>query len=127
MLPVGCVERAEEGLARVNVHHVRHGFRDIVASVARAKNLGRSVQLYSATRGINGFDERFTAVTVGEDTDLRDRAMRLRPRPRVKNLYLKTWVYHLWAPRPAHDRRHPNRAYYETARPVYCEKGLVQK
>jgi GT2 family glycosyltransferase len=72
----------------------------------------------------NGFDERFTAVTVGEDTDLRDRVMRLRPRPRVRNLYLETWVYHLWHPQSPTDRRLANAEYYRSARPARCEVGL---
>ena len=44
---------------------------------------------------VNGFDEIFQWPYVGEDTDLRDRVMRLRPRPIVKVLYTTNDVYHL--------------------------------
>jgi GT2 family glycosyltransferase len=74
---------------------------------------------------VNGFDERFASVTVGEDSDVRDRVMRLRPRPRVKNLYRTVWVYHLWHPQAVHDRRAPHEAYYRSERPVRCEQGLT--
>jgi GT2 family glycosyltransferase len=72
---------------------------------------------------LNGFDERFEGFGL-EDTDLRDRAMRMRPRPRVKNLYGTNDVFHLWHPTGGRGRS-PNRDYYETARPVRCERGLA--
>lgn len=75
---------------------------------------------------INGFDERFDkGVGLGEDSDVCDRAMRLRPRPRVKNLYLRNDVYHLWHP-PSPGQRENNRAYYDTKRPARCEVGLTR-
>jgi glycosyltransferase involved in cell wall biosynthesis len=71
---------------------------------------------------LNGFDERFVGWGL-EDSDLRDRAMRYRPRVRVKILYGCNDVFHLW-----HELddsvRETNRAYYDTPRPVRCELGL---
>ncbi|MGE0191790.1 MAG: glycosyltransferase [Planctomycetota bacterium] len=74
---------------------------------------------------LNGFDERFVTWGLGEDSDLRDRAMRLRPRPRVAVLYGTNDVVHLWHP-PAPGGRAASRAYYDTPRPVRCEEGLVR-
>ena len=73
---------------------------------------------------LNGFDERFEGFGL-EDSDLRDRAMRLRPRPKVKNLYGVNDVFHLWHPRGGRGKS-PNRAYYEQRRPARCEVGLVR-
>ena len=72
---------------------------------------------------LNGFDERFTTWGLGEDSDLRDRAMRLRPRPHVAVMYGVNDVVHLWHP-PAPGGRAASRAYYETSRPIRCELGL---
>ena len=72
---------------------------------------------------INGFDENFTWPYQGEDTDLRDRLMRVRPRPRVKVLYTENEVYHLYHPMKAVGRN-DNREYYRLKRPVKCANGL---
>ena len=74
---------------------------------------------------LNGFDERFESWGLGEDSDLRDRAMRLRPKPRVKVLYTRNDVYHLWHPIGVNQRAESER-YYRTERPIRCERGLVQ-
>ena len=74
---------------------------------------------------LNGFDERFETWGIGEDTDLRDRAMRHRPRPRVKVLYTLNDVFHLWHPINK-GRRAEGKPYYETKRPLRCEMGLVK-
>ncbi|MFV1959197.1 MAG: glycosyltransferase [Planctomycetota bacterium] len=74
---------------------------------------------------LNGFDELFVGYGY-EDSDLRDRAMRHRPRPRVEVLYGTMDVFHLWHPRRAGGRE-PNRAYYALRRPVRCERGLDVK
>jgi GT2 family glycosyltransferase len=72
---------------------------------------------------LNGFDERFTTWGLGEDSDLRDRAMRLRRRPHVEVLYGRNDVVHLWHP-PSPGGRAASRAYYDTPRPVRCVLGL---
>jgi hypothetical protein len=72
---------------------------------------------------LNGFDERFDAYGY-EDSDLRDRAMRLRPRPPVAILHGRNDVIHLWHPR-ASGRKRAMDDYYRTPRPVRCEMGLV--
>lgn len=72
---------------------------------------------------LNGFDERFGESGLGDDTDMRDRAMRLRPRPRVKLLYGRNDVFHLWHPKIV---KSDDRAYYHSSRPVRCEWGLVR-
>ncbi len=73
--------------------------------------------------GLNGFDERFGGAGF-EDSDLRDRAMRHVPRPRVKVLYGENDVFHLWHP------RRPNanalyRKHRDDPRPWRCERGLT--
>jgi GT2 family glycosyltransferase len=73
---------------------------------------------------LNGFDERFDSYGL-EDSDLRDRAMRLRPRTRPKVLHGRNDVFHLWHPRPS-GRREKALAYYGLVRPVRCERGLVR-
>lgn len=73
-------------------------------------------------RALNGFDERFEGYGF-EDSDLRDRAMRHRPRPQVKVLYGTNDVFHLWHPVLAGGRE-GNRATYRLARPVRAEKGF---
>lgn len=71
---------------------------------------------------LNGFDEAFADWGVGEDSDMRDRAMRLRPRPRVQVLYGTNDVYHLWHPVSKDLSR--SRARRQLARPIRCEQGL---
>ena len=75
---------------------------------------------------INGFDEKFIGWGLGEDSDLRDRAMRLQPRPIVRNLYMKNDVYHLWhpVPPPKPRRELDTWDYYRQDRPVRCVKGF---
>lgn len=73
--------------------------------------------------GLNGFDERFGGAGF-EDSDLRDRAMRHVPRPRVKVLYGENDVFHLWHP------RRPNanalyRQHRDDPRPWRAERGLA--
>jgi GT2 family glycosyltransferase len=72
---------------------------------------------------LNGFDERFRSWGLGEDSDMRDRAMRLRPKPRVKVLYMQNDVYHLWHP-VGKNQRAASQAYARTSRPVRCIDGL---
>jgi predicted glycosyltransferase involved in capsule biosynthesis len=85
-------------------------------------NFGMDRQLYE---NLNGYDERFTGWGL-EDSDLRDRAMRLRPRPIVKNLYGSNDVFHLWHPENDSIKRRqlPTWGYYQQRRPVRCETGL---
>lgn len=71
---------------------------------------------------LNGFDEAFEDWGVGEDSDMRDRAMRLRPKPRVKVLYTRNDVYHLW--HPVSKDLSASRRRRATDRPVRCVKGL---
>jgi glycosyltransferase involved in cell wall biosynthesis len=73
---------------------------------------------------LNGFDERFDSYGF-EDSDLRDRAVRLRPSTRMKVLHGRNDVFHLWHPR-APGRREAVRAYYDRERPVRCERGLLR-
>lgn len=72
---------------------------------------------------LNGYDERFTTYAV-EDTDLGDRAMRLKPRARVKNLYTICDVYHLWHPGTPGGRAESLALYERTSHPPRCESGL---
>ncbi len=74
---------------------------------------------------LNGYDELFTGWGL-EDSDLRDRAMRLRPRPVVKNLYGSNDVFHLWHPENDTIPRQqlPAWSYYQKIRPIRCEHGL---
>jgi len=85
-------------------------------------NFGMDRQLYE---DLNGYDEKFTGWGL-EDSDLRDRAMRLRPRVIVKNLHLSNNVFHLWHPVDnLIKRRHLSTwGYYQQRRPVRCEAGL---
>jgi glycosyltransferase involved in cell wall biosynthesis len=73
---------------------------------------------------INGFDERFRSWGVGEDSDVRDRAMRCRPRPRVRVLYGENDVYHLWHPVSGSGGRERHREYMASRRPIRAELGL---
>ena len=89
----------------------------------RPKVLGLNMAFDRALlEGLNGFDERFEGYGY-EDSDLRDRAMRHRPRPVVKVHYGWNDVFHLWHPRIAGGRA-PNREYYAMKRSVFCERGL---
>ena len=72
---------------------------------------------------LNGHDERFTEYGL-EDTDLGDRAMRLKPRPRVKNLYTLNDNYHLWHPQATGGRETSLELYERMDRPPRCELGL---
>ena len=75
---------------------------------------------------INGYDEAF----VGwghEDQDLRDRLMRLRPRPVVRVLFGLADTIHLWHPATSDRKQEPNAGYYGTARPVRCVEGLLDE
>jgi glycosyltransferase involved in cell wall biosynthesis len=82
-------------------------------------NMAFDRQLFEA---LNGFDEEFVDWGVGEDSDMRDRAMRLRPKPRVKVLYTANDVYHLWHPISKDLSR--SRARRKLDRPVRCVRGL---
>jgi len=83
-------------------------------------NMAFDRQLFEA---LNGFDEEFTDWGVGEDSDMRDRAMRLRPKPRVKVLYTANDVHHLW--HPVSKNLSKSRARRLLDRPICCVKGLV--
>ena len=85
-------------------------------------NMGCDRRFFEA---VNGFDEVFEWPYFGEDSDLRDRVMRHRPRPRVKVLYTTNDVYHVWHPLKETGRAH-KRDYYDQRRPIRCEKGLVR-
>jgi len=85
------------------------------------RNMGIDRRLFEA---VNGFDEVFQWPYFGEDSDLRDRVMRHRPRPRVKVLYTENDVYHIWHPWKE-IRRNDHRDYYNQKRPMRCIKGLV--
>jgi GT2 family glycosyltransferase len=91
----------------------------------RPKVLGLNMAFDRALlEDVNGFDETFEGWGL-EDSDLRDRVMRARPRARVRVLYGTNDVVHLWHPvRDGEISR--NRAYYETPRPWRCVRGLVR-
>lgn len=92
----------------------------------RPKVLGLNMALdRTLFEALNGFDERFESWGLGEDSDLRDRAMRHRPRPRVKVLYTRNDVFHLWHT-VGPGRRSEGMPYYRRKRPMRCEIGLVQ-
>jgi glycosyltransferase involved in cell wall biosynthesis len=74
---------------------------------------------------LNGFDEDFADWGVGEDSDMRDRAMRLRPRPRVKVLYTQNDVYHLW--HPVSKDLSASRARRAEERPLRCVHGFLDE
>jgi GT2 family glycosyltransferase len=74
---------------------------------------------------VNGFDEAFVGYGL-EDSDLRDRLMRTKPRPRVKVLYGRNDVWHLWHPPAATAGQKVNLEYYRTERPVRAERGLAR-
>lgn len=75
---------------------------------------------------VNGMDERFEGWGL-EDDDLRDRLMAARPRPRVRVLYGRNDVYHLWHPVSVKSVGSPNLAFYRSPRPSRCVFGLVQE
>ena len=95
----------------------------------RRKNRPKILGLnFAMDRGLfealNGFDEAFEDWGVGEDSDMRDRAMRLRPRPVIKVLYGENDVYHLWHPVSKDLSR--SRARRALDRPVRCVRGLAE-
>lgn len=143
----GCVRLSEEVSKRITTAHVDDGSFETWITDADRRDLGRrarksrwGVRLRRPRRpkvlglnmafdralfeAINGFDERFEGYGF-EDSDLRDRAMRHRPRPEVKIHYGVNDVFHLWHPRSPGGRER-TRPYYETRRPVVCERGLRQ-
>ena len=90
----------------------------------RPKILGLNMAFDRALlEALNGFDEAFEDFGVGEDSDMRDRAMRLRPKPRVKVLYTQNDVYHLW--HPIDKDLSASRKRRELDRPVRCVQGLA--
>ena len=90
----------------------------------RPKVLGLNFAMDRALfTALNGFDERFRSYAV-EDTDLGDRAMRLRPRPRVKNLHGRNDVFHLWHPAIPGGRAASLALYRRTDHPPRCALGL---
>lgn len=93
----------------------------------RPKILGLNFAMdRSLFEALNGFDEEFTDWGIGEDSDMRDRAMRLRPRPPVKVLYGRNDVYHLWHPQPATKNHSTSLDRRKLARPVRCVHGFVR-
>lgn len=74
----------------------------------------------------NGSDEEFSGTYGAEDSDLRTRVMQHRPRPRVKVLYGKSDVYHLWHPRGTNEGRALNWAKIKAGRPMRCARGLAE-
>ena len=75
---------------------------------------------------VNGYDEAFVGYGL-EDSDLRDRVMATRPRPRPAILYGRVDTVHLWHPPAETAGRQLNRAYWESKRPVRCAHGLVDE
>lgn len=148
----GCFRWSEETSNRVTVEEIESGRFESIgcercwkklrdrrrkslskwAELTRRKNRPKVIGLNMACdralfEAVNGFDERFRMPYLGEDTDLRDRLMRHRPRPRVKVLYTENDVYHLYHPYTEDKpRRATNRAYYDTKRPMRCVMGLEQ-
>jgi glycosyltransferase involved in cell wall biosynthesis len=75
---------------------------------------------------VNGFDEGFSG-RGAEDSDLRNRVMKHRPRPRVKVLYGEVDVYHLWHLHfGGRQDREANWARIKAGRPMRCVRGLVE-
>lgn len=75
---------------------------------------------------VNGFDENFRSYAL-EDSDIRDRLMRLRPRPIIRNMYGTNEVFHLWHPSSDPTRgRKTQWDYYTSKRPIACENGYAQ-
>ena len=75
--------------------------------------------------GSHGAETRLVSSAALEDSDLRDRATRLRPRIQV--LYAENDVCHLWHPvnSTGADGRAPSKAHYRLKRPTRCKLGLV--
>ena len=80
----------------------------------------------SVFEDVNGFDEAFVGYGL-EDCDLADRLVAATPPARLYNLYGRADTIHLWHPMLAEAPQRPNRAYYESERPVRCRKGLVNE
>jgi len=83
-------------------------------------NLGIDRALFEE---VNGYDESFVGYGL-EDTDLRDRVMATRPRPRVRLLYGRNDTIHLWHPPTESAGQRVNLPYYESRRPHRCIRGL---
>lgn len=103
--------------------------KSVWGTLLRRRNRPKILGLnFAMDRGLfealNGFDEEFRDWGVGEDSDMRDRAMRLRPRPVVKVLYGENDVYHLWHPVSKDLSR--SRARRALDRPVRCVHGLAR-
>jgi GT2 family glycosyltransferase len=75
---------------------------------------------------VNGYDEAFVGYGL-EDSDLRDRVMATKPRPRPAILYGRVDTVHVWHPPAETAGRQLNRAYWESKRPVRCVHGLVDE
>ena len=93
----------------------------------RPKILGLNFAVDRALfEAVNGFDENFRSYAL-EDSDIRDRLMRLRPRPIIRNMYGTNEVFHLWHPSSDPTRgRKTQWDYYVSKRPVACERGYSQ-
>jgi glycosyltransferase involved in cell wall biosynthesis len=117
--------RSEEDRKALQIRGRKSRWGTLVRRKNRPKVIGRNMgidrRLFDA---VNGFDEVFRWPYFGEDSDLRDRVMRHRPRPRVKVLYTENDVYHIWHPWKE-TRRNDHRDYYNQKRPMRCIKGLV--
>jgi len=146
----GAVRLSEEASARLTEADVDEGRFESLVTAADRRDLARrarksrwGVRLRLPSRpkvlglnmafdrvlfeALNGFDERFLGVSHGpEDSEIRDRAMRHRPRPRVRVLYGENDVFHLWHGRTP-GARGRNRPYAGFDRPVRCRKGLVDE
>ena len=73
---------------------------------------------------VNGYDESFVGWGL-EDSDLRDRLMAMRPRPRTHVLYGTNDTIHLWHRPGVSAGKHVNRPYYDAGqRPIRCLYGL---
>lgn len=124
----GVYEAFGTGADRRDLAHRRR--KSLVGTFLRRRNRPKVLGLNFAVdrallEEINGFDERFRSWGVGEDSDVRDRLMRCRPRPRVRVLYGENDVFHLWHPVRSEGGREKHRAYMKSARPVRAEEGLV--
>ena len=86
-------------------------------------NIGMDRALFEE---VNGYDEAFVGYGL-EDSDLRDRVMATSPRPAVKLLYGRCDTVHIWHPQVETAGQQVNRAYWESARPIRCERGLVDQ
>jgi GT2 family glycosyltransferase len=102
----------------------RTGWRARLRRRGHPRVIGLNVAIDRALfEELNGFDEAFVGYG-HEDLDLRDRAMAVRPRARVRVLWGKNDTVHLWhAPHPGVAER-ANEPYYRSERPVRCARGL---